>query len=348
GTSSLTTLDGGPAQGYTAVLPAECVVAMQLCPSAASTWRDNPHLSALIGSAYAACGEAGSALHAMALLQVNQAQALKDLYESGHDPEVLKELRIATDLALHVTKVTARSLLCLVDIRETDKTRFLNAPVSQTGLFGDTVENFAQQFSAAQKQTEAIRHILHAPQPARCQGRPPASAPAQASQQPSQQRRGAGRRAAAPPVQAPTKTSGKQKSNRDGWSCSLGDGEHTRGGVGRANLGLHSPSSLANERQWAVGECYQTYYSRTICPNAGKCLTHSRHTHSDPASDWQRDARAGSMRSPSLPHCGCIGGPTDAACTLSWGLDRASQSILLAPLDHQTWLCDSVRRQCRG
>ncbi len=30
----------------------------------------------------------------------------------------------------------------------------------QTGLFGDVVESFAQQFSAAQKQTEAIKHIL--------------------------------------------------------------------------------------------------------------------------------------------------------------------------------------------
>lgn len=36
---------------------------------------------------------------------------------------------------------------------------FLNSPMSQTGLFGDTVESFAQQFSAAQK-TEAIKCIL--------------------------------------------------------------------------------------------------------------------------------------------------------------------------------------------
>ncbi|XP_073678289.1 uncharacterized protein [Garra rufa] len=252
GTSSLTTLDGGPARGYTAVPPVERAVAMQLCPGAASTWRgNNPslpsracrHSSALIGSAYAACGSAGSALHAMALLQVHQAQALKDLYEGGHDPEVLRELRIATDLALRATKVTARSLgramstmvvqerhlwLCLADMRDCDKTRFLDAPVSQTGLFGDAVESFAQQFSAAQKQTEAISHILPrrtaaastrppaAPQSARRRGRPPASAsaPQQPPQQPSQRRRGAGRRAAAQPVQAPTKTSGKRKNKR--------------------------------------------------------------------------------------------------------------------------------------
>ncbi len=50
--------------------------------------------------------------------------------------------------------------LCLADMKEADKAWFLNAPVSQTSLFGDAVENFALQFSAAQKQTEAIRHIL--------------------------------------------------------------------------------------------------------------------------------------------------------------------------------------------
>ncbi len=86
-----------------------------------------------------------------------------------------RELRTAMDLALRAAKVTTRSLgramstmvvqerhmwLCLADMREADKARFLNAPVSQTGLFGDAVENLAQQFSAAQKQTEAIRRIL--------------------------------------------------------------------------------------------------------------------------------------------------------------------------------------------
>ena len=253
GSSSLTTLDGGAAKGYSAIPSVERAVAMQLCPKSASSWRGDPvlpsracrHSSGLTGSAYAACGEAASALHAMALLQVHQAKALKDLHEGGHDPEVLKELRTATDLALRATKVTASSLgramstlvvqerhlwLCLADMRDIDKVRFLNAPVSQTGLFGDAVESFAQQFSAAQKQTEAIRHILPrraaaastrppaaAPQPARRRGRAPASAPApapQPQQPPAKQRRGAGRGRAAPPVQAPAKPGGKRKSKR--------------------------------------------------------------------------------------------------------------------------------------
>ncbi len=245
GSSSLATLDGGAARGYTEVPPVERSVAMQLCPRTASTWRGNPlfpsqacrHSSALTGSAYAACGEAASALHTMALLQVHQAKALRDLHEGGHDPGVLSELWTTTDLALRVTKFTARSLgramstmvvqehhlwLCLADM-EADKARFLNAPVSQTGLFGVVVNNFAQQFSAAQKQTEAIRHILPL-RAAAASTRPPAgsalvyssprAAPAPAQQPPAKQRCGAGRRAAAPPVQAPAKPGGKRRSKR--------------------------------------------------------------------------------------------------------------------------------------
>ncbi len=415
GSSSLATLDGGAARGYTEVPPVERSVAMQLCPRTAFTWRGNPllasracrHSSALTGSAYAACGEAASALHAMALLQVHQAKALRDLHEVGHDPGVLSEFRTATNLALRATKVTARSLdhamstmvvqerhlwLCLADMKEVDKARFLNAPVSQTGLFGDAVENFAQQFSAAQKQTEAIRHILPrraaaastrppaaVPRSTRRRGRPPAAAPApvqQTQQPPAKQRRGAGRRAAAPPVQAPAKPGGKRRSKRpwdgrprDGDVCSSGDGERTTpspgggpggesfvsfsatgltvsgtqnldkravssisgspegtGGCERVKLELHSPSSLASGQLWAVREGGQSHYSRTLCRNAGKCVTHA-----DPASDRQRDARAGSLRSPSLPYRGYVGGFVGVTSTVLGGLASTPQPVSLAP-----------------
>ncbi len=225
GSSPLTTLDGGAALGYTGIPSVERSVAMQLCPTVASTLRGEPCLpsrackysSGLTGSSYRACGEAASALHAMALLQVHQAKALRNLHEGGHDLAVLHELRAATDLALRATKVTAQSLgramstlvvqerhlwLCLTDMKEQEKVQFLNAPVSQTGLFGDAVESCAQQFSAAQKQTEAIKHIMRrrkpaaastpaaAPQPARRRGRPPVAAPAPTPrQQPSTVRR---------------------------------------------------------------------------------------------------------------------------------------------------------------
>ncbi len=131
--------------------------------------------SSLAGNAYTACGEAASALHAMALLQVYQAKAHKELQEGSSDTGVMQELRTVTDLALWATKVISHSLgramstlvvqerhlwLNLADMLEPDKVWFLNAPVCQAGLFGDGVENFAQQISVAQKQTEAIKHIL--------------------------------------------------------------------------------------------------------------------------------------------------------------------------------------------
>ncbi len=157
--SVLTTLDGGAAQGYVEVPPVERAIAMQLCPQGAAAWRGNPRLpsrackfsSALTAKAYGAAGQAASALHAMALLQVHQAKALKQLHEGDADPGVLQELRTATDLALRATKVTARALgqtmstlvvqerhlwLTLADMRESDKHRFLDSPISQAGLFG--------------------------------------------------------------------------------------------------------------------------------------------------------------------------------------------------------------------
>ncbi len=50
--------------------------------------------------------------------------------------------------------------LNLAEMNDVDKSRFLDAPISQAGLFNDTVEGFAQQFMAIQQQTEVIQHIL--------------------------------------------------------------------------------------------------------------------------------------------------------------------------------------------
>ncbi|KAL0146695.1 hypothetical protein M9458_058035 [Cirrhinus mrigala] len=180
---SLTTLDGGPARGYTEVPQVERAIAMHLCPQNAASWRGPPRLpsrackfsSTLVAKAYAASGQAASALHAMAILQVYQAKVLKDLHEGVPDPELLHELRSATDYALRATKVTAQALgramstmvvqerhlwLNLAEMRDAEKARFLDAPISQAGLFGEAVEEFAQQFSTAKQQTEAIKHIL--------------------------------------------------------------------------------------------------------------------------------------------------------------------------------------------
>ncbi len=174
--SVLTTLDGGVARGYAGIPQVERAVAVHLCPRNAATWRNRPRLpskackltAALAAKAYSAAGQAASALHAMAILQVHQAKALKQVHEGSTDPGFMQELRTATDFALRATKVTARSLgkamstmvvqerhlwLNLAEMKDVDKARFLNAPISQGGLFGDTVEGFAQQFSA-------VQHIL--------------------------------------------------------------------------------------------------------------------------------------------------------------------------------------------
>ncbi|KAI2647969.1 Tyrosine recombinase slr0733 [Labeo rohita] len=173
----LASFDGGAAQGYEAVPQVERAVAVHLCLLGAATWRDRPHLpsracefsSALAGRTYHATGQAATTLHAMATLQVYQAKVLKHLHERGSDQGAMEELRATTDFALRATKVTARSLgqvmstivvqerhlwLTLAQMADVDKSRFLDAPISQGGLFGDTVEDFAQQFSVVQKQTE--------------------------------------------------------------------------------------------------------------------------------------------------------------------------------------------------
>ncbi len=46
---------------------------------------------------YGAAGQAASALHAMALLKVYQAKALKELHEGSSDPGLMQELRTVTD-----------------------------------------------------------------------------------------------------------------------------------------------------------------------------------------------------------------------------------------------------------
>ncbi len=257
--SVLTTLDGGAAQGYVEIPP------VRLCPQGAAAWRGNPRLpsracrfsSALTPKAHGAAGQAASTLHAMALLQVHQAKALKQLRGGDADPGVLQELRTATDLAQRATKVTARALgqtmstlvvqerhlwLTLADKRESDKHRFLDSTISQAGLFGGAVEDFAQQFSAAQKQTEAFHHILprrsnavSTPPPAAAPPAASTSAPARPQQQPSQRpQHGAGRRKAAQPASAPVKPV-KRQGRRHPWggrprasgSCSSGDGDST-------------------------------------------------------------------------------------------------------------------------
>ncbi len=229
--SILTALDVGAAKGYVEIPPVERTIAVQLCPQSAAAWWDNPRLMSRargfsfvsMAEAYIAAGQAASALHAMALLHAYQAKALKQLHEGSSNPGLMQELHTVTNLDLHASKVTARSLgqtmctqerhlwLNLADKRESDKHCFLDSPISKAGLFGDAVESLAQ-FSATQKRTEVIRQqsLTRRPTavatlppaaalpPARGRGRPPAASnsdQARPQQQPSSrpQRCGAAR-----------------------------------------------------------------------------------------------------------------------------------------------------------
>ncbi|ROL46421.1 hypothetical protein DPX16_0821 [Anabarilius grahami] len=76
-----------------------------------------------------------------------------------------------------------------------DKTAFLDAPVSPSGLFGPAVEGFTERFTAAQKSSQATRHFL----PKRSSS---ASAPSRPRPAPAQQTKPAPSASqAAPPIE---------------------------------------------------------------------------------------------------------------------------------------------------
>ncbi|CAM4295375.1 unnamed protein product [Leuciscus chuanchicus] len=178
--STLSTVDGAEEKGYVSLPPLEEAVAAHLCPPTAGSWRSktvHPSKPCRTTSAiaYAAAGQVASALHAMATLQVFQAKLLRSMDESGPEPDAFKDLRSATDLALRATKTTAQALgrnmaslvvlerhlwLNLTEIRDADKTAFLDSPVSTTGLFGPSVNGFAERFTEAQKASSAMKHFL--------------------------------------------------------------------------------------------------------------------------------------------------------------------------------------------
>ncbi len=111
----------------------------------------------------------------MAILQAYQAD-MKEMDEgTGLTPEAVKELRRATDLALRATKHTARAVgrsmaasvaterhlrLNLTEIREKEKVFLMDAPISQSGLFGKAVSAVVDKFRSAKTQLAA--QAIHA------------------------------------------------------------------------------------------------------------------------------------------------------------------------------------------
>ncbi len=89
--ADFTNLVGSVEQSYTAIPVIEDMLATQLSPSLAPSWKSRPLLptkpcrttSALIGKSYIAAGKAGIALHTMAILQAYQADVLKEMDEGG-------------------------------------------------------------------------------------------------------------------------------------------------------------------------------------------------------------------------------------------------------------------------
>ncbi len=162
----------------------EDTLASHLSPSLAPPWKSRPLLpskqcrttSALIGKSYIAAGQAGMALHTMAILQAYQADVLKEMDEgTGLTPEAVKELRRATDLALRATKHTARAVgrsmaasvaaerhlwLNLTEIREKEKVFLMDAPISQSGLFGEAVSAVVDKFRSAKTQSAALKQFM--------------------------------------------------------------------------------------------------------------------------------------------------------------------------------------------
>ncbi len=251
-------------------------------------------------------------------------------------------------------------------MRESDKHRFLDSPISQAGLFGETVEDFAQHFSTAQKQMEAFRHILPRRFVAVCT-LPLAAAPSVFASAPAKLVKRQGRRH---PWDGRPGASG---------SCSSGDGDRTTPSPEEGRLEnllfpfcsvrpvvknfkkravsffsgsqegedgsardpvstLPSPSPFASGQQGPVRG--RDAFSRAPCPalEPGECRT----IHSDSTSG-RTAFRVGPLCSTSLPHRGYVDDSPVPACTVSGGLARAPQTVSLAPEDHQTRLRDSVR-----
>ncbi len=121
------------------------------------------------------------ALHTMAILQAYQADILKEMDEgTGLTPEAVEELRRATDLDLRTAKHTAHTVgrsmagsvaaechlwLNLTEIREKEKVFLLDAPISQSGLFGEAVSSMVEKFRSTKTQSAAGEQSLPRKEP---------------------------------------------------------------------------------------------------------------------------------------------------------------------------------------
>ncbi|KAL0183550.1 hypothetical protein M9458_019246, partial [Cirrhinus mrigala] len=177
-------------RGYRAMPRVEQTLASYLSPGSASSLKA-PVLptkplrvtSALVGKGYTAAGQAGACLHTMSVLQAYQADLLKELDEGEDIKDAdIAEVRRTADLALRATKETARAIgrsmaalvaaerhlwLTLSDMKEKDRVFLLDAPLSPSGLFGDSVNSVVDRYQEARKQAAAFQRFLPLRHPAR-------------------------------------------------------------------------------------------------------------------------------------------------------------------------------------
>ncbi|KAI2653704.1 Transposon Ty3-G Gag-Pol polyprotein [Labeo rohita] len=177
-------------RGYRAMPRVEQTLASYLSPGSASSLKA-PVLptkplrvtSALVGKGYTAAGQAGACLHTMSVLQAYQADLLKELDEGEEIKDAdIAEVRRTADLALRATKETARAIgrsmaalvaaerhlwLTLSDMKEKDRVFLLDAPLSPSGLFGDSVNSVVDRYQEARKQAAAFQRFLPLRHPAR-------------------------------------------------------------------------------------------------------------------------------------------------------------------------------------
>ncbi|KAL0160826.1 hypothetical protein M9458_044551, partial [Cirrhinus mrigala] len=177
-------------RGYRAMPRVEQPLASYLSPGSASSLKA-PALptkplrvtSALVGEGYTAAGQAGACLHTMSVLQAYQADLLKELDEGEEIKDSdIAEVRRTANLALRATKETARAIgrsmaalvaaerhlwLTLSDMKEKDRVFLLDAPLSPSGLFGDSVNSVVDRYQEARKQAAAFQRFLPLRHPAR-------------------------------------------------------------------------------------------------------------------------------------------------------------------------------------
>ncbi|CAM4597767.1 unnamed protein product [Leuciscus chuanchicus] len=179
---AFSSLDNAKDRGYLSLPPVEQAIATHLCPPSAGR-RTKPVLpskacrmtSTLLARTFSAAGQAASALHTMATLQIFQGDLLRKMDEMGPEAICIADLRSASDLTLRATKSAAQAMgrcmasatvaerhlwLTLTEMADSERNAFLDAPLSSAGLFGSSLSEFVERFTEAQKASQAFKHFL--------------------------------------------------------------------------------------------------------------------------------------------------------------------------------------------